>query len=196
MKEIPTEKCRCGKAIHRRSLRCKSCYYTDRKSVRVSPATQFKKGVSSWNKSRKWSIAIKKKMSTSAIGKHVGSENAAWKDGRMSNPLYVVWSKTQNQRMRRANGGSHTFEEWETLVNFCGRRCLSCFRKEPEIKLTLDHIVPVSKGGTDNISNLQPLCQRCNIRKFTKTKDYLQEQLLAVTYALPNFCVKQSEGVV
>lgn len=32
-------------------------------------------------------------------------------------------------------------------------------------RLTVDHIYPVSKGGRDDRSNLQPMCLTCNIRK-------------------------------
>ena len=38
-------------------------------------------------------------------------------------------------------------------------KCVGCGDKE---KLTIDHIKPVSKGGTDDVSNLQILCSRCN----------------------------------
>lgn len=30
---------------------------------------------------------------------------------------------------------------------------------------TIDHITPVSRGGTDDPSNLQPACRACNARK-------------------------------
>ena len=30
---------------------------------------------------------------------------------------------------------------------------------------TIDHIVPLSKGGTDKIENMQAACARCNAEK-------------------------------
>lgn len=39
-------------------------------------------------------------------------------------------------------------------------RCAICGAKPP--KLTLDHILPRSKGGTQEEENLQPACARCN----------------------------------
>jgi hypothetical protein len=43
-----------------------------------------------------------------------------------------------------------------------GLRCVVC---GAESRLTIDHIYPVSLGGTNDESNLQTLCRSCNSRK-------------------------------
>jgi 5-methylcytosine-specific restriction endonuclease McrA len=64
--------------------------------------------------------------------------------------------------------GSFTYEEWEILKRKHNYTCPTCGRKEPEIKLTIDHIIPISKGGTNYIWNIHPLCLQCNVRKGNK----------------------------
>jgi hypothetical protein len=46
-----------------------------------------------------------------------------------------------------------------------GGRCRKCRRAT---NLEIDHIVPVSKGGKTEESNLQVLCRRCNRAKYKK----------------------------
>lgn len=43
--------------------------------------------------------------------------------------------------------------------------CEFCKSKE---KLHMDHILPISKGGKNEISNIQILCQKCNSSKSNK----------------------------
>ncbi len=43
-----------------------------------------------------------------------------------------------------------------------GHQCVKCGAKEA---LTLDHIIPWSRGGEDTVENLQTMCQSCNSRK-------------------------------
>lgn len=40
--------------------------------------------------------------------------------------------------------------------------CVLCGARE---RLTLDHVLPWSRGGTDDVLNLQTLCLSCNCRK-------------------------------
>lgn len=47
--------------------------------------------------------------------------------------------------------------------------CLCC---GTDSKLTLDHIVPIARGGSNRIGNLQTLCSSCNSRKGARYIDY------------------------
>lgn len=66
--------------------------------------------------------------------------------------------------------GRHTFAEWEDLKRRAKHRCVKCRKRKP---LTRDHIIPLCLGGSDEITNIQPLCMSCNCRKHT-----LRENLL------------------
>lgn len=52
-------------------------------------------------------------------------------------------------------------------------KCLHCGKIKP---LTADHVVPIAKGGTSNIGNIQPLCKACNSSKGTNIVDYRRTQ--------------------
>ncbi|MGB3514212.1 MAG: HNH endonuclease [Microcoleaceae cyanobacterium] len=43
--------------------------------------------------------------------------------------------------------------------------CKSCGQTGNETELTIDHIIPLATGGTNDISNLQTLCRCCNQKK-------------------------------
>lgn len=78
-----------------------------------------------------------------------------------------------NRRARKQQaGGAFTSKEWRGLCAYYDNTCLCCGRSEPDITLTVDHVVPLSRGGTNYIDNIQPLCLACNMSKGTKTIDY------------------------
>ncbi len=114
------------------------------------------------------------------------TQKAAWHaaNRERSRALYAEWQKrnrskvvsySANRRAKcRTNGGGFTGEEWDHMKAVYEYRCLRCGKQEPEIKLTADHVVPVSKGGHGGIENIQPLCGPCNTWKKDRAYDYRQ----------------------
>jgi 5-methylcytosine-specific restriction protein A len=46
-----------------------------------------------------------------------------------------------------------------------GGRCYYCRRKIDPGELTMDHIVPLTRGGRSTKGNVAPVCKECNTRK-------------------------------
>lgn len=69
-------------------------------------------------------------------------------------------AKAKRQRTRIPRGMRHEVFKRDNYT------CVECgAKKEDGATLHIDHIIPVSKGGTDELDNLQTLCSDCNLNK-------------------------------
>lgn len=110
-------------------------------------------------------------------------QNAAWAKAHPE----IGRAKFARRRTRIAKGGgSFSAEQWISLCNFYGNRCACCRKKK---RLEADHVVPVSKGGSSNIDNIQPLCRSCNSSKGTKTTDYRKQPEGSVNSGGENYVI-------
>lgn len=98
--------------------------------------------------------------------KEEGKKKLEWE--RNNKDKVKIYGAKDRARKQNAEG-SFTTQEWTDLKNKYGNICLCCRKKK---KLTVDHIVPLSKGGSNYILNIQPLCKHCNCVKGTQTIDY------------------------
>lgn len=77
---------------------------------------------------------------------------------------------SHRRRARLAQAvGEYTVEQWKAICEFYDHTCLCCGWRG---KMTVDHVQPISKGGKNDPTNLQPLCKSCNSRKHATFKDY------------------------
>jgi 5-methylcytosine-specific restriction endonuclease McrA len=99
------------------------------------------------------------------------------------NPEKVRQAKVDNGRKRRAakhaSPGTFTAEEFKALCESYGNKCLAC--GDTEAALQADHVVPLTRGGTDDIGNIQPLCGSRNRKKFVRVIDYRSGRLAEET---------------
>lgn len=113
-----------------------------------------------------------------------GENHVMWKGGLRNNREYqrsrakenwpkyrenaLAYQKKRKLRLK-AVPGSHTRKEWEDLLERHKCKCAYCGKQMvaelgPD-QVTRDHILPVSKGGTDDIINIIPACRACNSSK-------------------------------
>ena len=82
--------------------------------------------------------------------------------------------RSRHSRERRAREigaeGSFTPIEWVELCRYYNNVCLRC--KRGDVALAADHVIPLSRGGSNWISNIQPLCKSCNSKKGVESTDY------------------------
>jgi len=92
------------------------------------------------------------------------------------------WKNWQKKRIEHHNAvakrkgapGKYTREEWLQLLEAYRYRCAYCNRRITRKSASADHIVPLSRGGTNWIANIVPSCLSCNQRKnFLTAKQYL-----------------------
>ena len=91
---------------------------------------------------------------------HADKRAANQRAWRAANP-----GKVHAYRSTRRSGDTFTEAEWQDLLERCGHVCAYCAGPGP---LEADHVVPVSKGGTNHIENMLPACRRCNASKGAK----------------------------
>lgn len=87
-------------------------------------------------------------------------------------PKHKEQQERRRQRMHE-NGGDLSYWEWEEILRRYGHCCVAC--GEPD-ELTIDHIVPIAKGGRHSAENVQPLCRSCNSSKGSSIVDYRPER--------------------
>ncbi len=92
---------------------------------------------------------------------------------------YRQYARTMQIKRRaliQQNGGDMSSTEWEMMKASYNWTCLCCGKREPEIELEPDHVIPVVLGGSNNRENRQPLCTLCNHKKYTQSIDYRFDQ--------------------
>lgn len=77
-----------------------------------------------------------------------------------------------DRRAREHNAiGSHTVEELKEQLERQDHLCIGCYADLSGLRnRTIDHIMALSKGGSQWIANIQWLCQPCNSRKHDKSQ--------------------------
>jgi 5-methylcytosine-specific restriction endonuclease McrA len=109
--------------------------------------------------------------------------------GRLAVPTVVRLTKFDRRRYHRrgkGGGGAGPFVPLNrrNIYHRDGSICQYCGKKFPLSELSLDHVIPKSRGGGDTWENLVCACTGCNSRKADKTPAEARMKLIRVPRAL------------
>lgn len=98
------------------------------------------------------------------------------KDWRTANHSRVLANNRNREALQKNACGNHSAEDVEAILKAQRHKCAMC-RASVKKSRHVDHIMPLSKGGSNWPSNLQALCPNCNVRKQDKDPiDFAREQ--------------------
>lgn len=85
---------------------------------------------------------------------------------REDNRLYFASKQSQRRATIKGLRGSATAEQVKERFDFHGNKCIYCGCCGP---MEIEHMIPISRGGTNWPANLAPACRSCNSSKRSKT---------------------------
>ncbi len=107
---------------------------------------------------------------TSPAGRNHYEDGRIFDDGEVREMVdaardYEIKKNSEDYR-RRMERNRITAKKRYQVMHRDKFRCQLCgAREEDGVRLHVDHIIPVSKGGTSDMDNLRTLCDRCNLGK-------------------------------
>lgn len=89
----------------------------------------------------------------------------------------VKWHKRDPLLLARRKriGGYKGAEIRYSVMKRDGFKCVLCGSTASDAPLEIDHIIPIAKGGSNNLNNLRTVCEICNIGKQVNEHEYYKK---------------------
>ena len=174
------------KHVRRKDPKCQSCW--DARAKHMREYRKDNPDIMSAAYKRKWARADKelaKKKSIEWRHKNRDHANAYQRNLRKDNPRWLeLHNATARRRRARIRGQGFEFFTETDVLNKYGNICHICAIEIDisaprggrskgalelgwELGLHIDHVIPISKGGSDTLDNVRPAHAICNLRKGT-----------------------------
>jgi 5-methylcytosine-specific restriction endonuclease McrA len=104
-----------------------------------------------------------KKRQRAWYAKNPAKAKAHVQRNRLKDPLKVRCRNEKRRAWKMRVVNTLTPDQWQEVLGIFNNACAYCLRTD--LSLTIDHMVPLCKGGAHSVANVVPACQSCNSRK-------------------------------
>lgn len=175
----------CGAKLHPKESpgNCAACAKERRRRWVESHPDAERSRKKRWNDANRQRIRGQAKIRPSAAKANEYAKR--WRD---RNPEKVRANVEARRALKLGAPGSLTADEWRAILKKWGNKCALCGKpgkKKFGGSLTKDHIVPLSRGGTNYAHNIQPAHRSCNARKNAGLPPGTQHSLFEVEERAP-----------
>ena len=89
-----------------------------------------------------------------------------WRENnRVRNNEISLKAQHKRRAKLKSNGGEYTLEQWQECLEFFDYKCAYSGAELTKDNTNVEHIIPISKGGTNNIYNIVPALDTVNKSK-------------------------------
>jgi 5-methylcytosine-specific restriction endonuclease McrA len=120
-----------------------------------------------WVEKNREALRQSKKEYAAQNRERIRAHKAAWKKRHPEKVQLGRRLHRRNKKFLRTESGI-TIVQWNAIVEFYNNACQICYKPAGDEELTIDHIIPTSKGGLHAWQNLQPAHKSCNSAKHAK----------------------------
>lgn len=98
--------------------------------------------------------------------KHKAEYNKQWNEANRKRRNELA-RKAENKRraLKAQNGGEYTLEQWQECLEFFDYKCAYSGAELNNSNVNVEHVLAISKGGTNNIYNIVPALDTVNFSK-------------------------------
>lgn len=146
--------------------RLKAEYLNNREAKLASRKTRYENNKEyTLEQNKKWRAA------------HLEQHREQCREWAKSNPEAMRAIVSRRRAKRLEVGGSYSKKDIQNMYAAQGGKCLGCKCDMSESGYHVDHVYPLSKGGSNNPDNLQLLCPTCNRSKADKLPEEWRDSL-------------------
>lgn len=157
----PCQKCG-GTERYISNWRCVRCISTDKKVYNTLNKERVIKVVNAWREANKDRLVEQTKAWREANKERLVAVHKAYYE---ANKLAFVAYAAKRRAHKRNAEGAYKASDIAAIFSAQKAKCAYCRTSLRKIGYHIDHIVPLSKGGTNWPRNLQLTCETCNLSK-------------------------------